>query len=115
MGDECRLLQVLLVHKNQISTLKSCERFLPSASLGTLTLNDNQLEDLTELSHLSHLTFLEQFTIANNPCCEQPQDISKQFDYRPFVINWCLSIRVLDGILVGAKERSVELADRPIL
>ena len=78
---------------------------MPVASLGTLTLNDNQLEDFADLSHLSHLTFLEQLTIANNPCCTQPEDVSRQFDYRPFVINWCLSIRVLDGILVGAKER----------
>ena len=94
-----------MLHKNLIGTLKCCERFLPSTSLGTLTLNDNQLADFTELGHLSHLTFLEQFTVANNPCCEQPADTARQFDYRPFVINWCLSIRVLDGVLVGAKER----------
>ena len=85
--------QVLLLHKNLISTLKGCERYLPSSGgpaqgLTTLTLNDNQLEDFTELSHLSNLTFLEQFTVANNPCCQQPEDTSKQFDYRPFVINW---------------------------
>lgn len=98
-------LKVLLLHKNQIGTLKSCERFLPQMSLHTFTLNDNQLQDLTELNHLSGLTLLEQFTIAGNPCCVQPEDTAKQFDYRPFVINWCLSIRVLDGIMVGAKER----------
>ena len=28
----------------------------------------------------------------------------RQFDYRPYVINWCLSLRMLDGVLVGAKE-----------
>ncbi len=28
----------------------------------------------------------------------------RQFDYRPYVINWCLSLRLLDGVLVGAKE-----------
>ena len=64
-----------------------------------------QLQDLTELAHLSHMTCLEQLTIANNPAVDQPEDERRQFDYRPFVINWCLSLRVLDGIVVGAKER----------
>ena len=50
---------------------------------------------------------IEQLTIANNPSVEQPENERKQFDYRPYVINWCLSLRVLDGILVGAKERLV--------
>ena len=48
---------------------------------------------------------IEQLTIANNSSVEQPENERKQFDYRPYVINWCLSLRVLDGILVGAKER----------
>ena len=56
---------------------------------------------------LTSLTFLEQLTLANNPMIAQPEEIRKQFDYRPYVINWCLSIRVLDGMLVGAKERWV--------
>jgi hypothetical protein len=30
--------------------------------------------------------------------------LRRQFDYRPYVINWCLSLRLLDGVLVGAKE-----------
>jgi centrosomal protein CEP97 len=59
------------------------------------------------VSQLTSLCFLEQLTLANNPMIVQPEDIRKQFDYRPFVINWCLSIRVLDGMLVGAKERCV--------
>ena len=37
-------LQALLLHRNLIETLMSCQRFLPSASLNTLTLNDNQLQ-----------------------------------------------------------------------
>ena len=52
---------------------------------------------------------IEQLTIANNPSVEQPENERKQFDYRPYVINWCLSLRVLDGILVGAKERFVDI------
>ena len=52
---------------------------------------------------------IEQLTIANNPSVEQPENERKQFDYRPYVINWCLSLRVLDGIMVGAKERFVNI------
>ena len=63
------------------------------------------MQDLPELTHLSHLSCLEQLTIANNPAVEQPENERRQYDYRPYVINWCLSLRVLDGILVGAKER----------
>ena len=59
------------------------------------------------MTHLSHLSCIEQLTIANNPAVEQPENERQQFDYRPYVINWCLSLRVLDGIGVGAKERFV--------
>lgn len=31
-------------------------------------------------------------------------DNSRPFDYRPFVINWCLNVRVLDGKSVNEKE-----------
>lgn len=98
------LLQTCLLHKNRITTLHGCERFLPTA-LTALTLNDNEVSDLTDVSHLTTLQSLEQLTFANNPAIEQPEDIRKQFDYRPYIINWCLGIQVLDGILVGAKER----------
>ena len=27
-----------------------------------------------------------------------------RFDYRPFVINWCIKVRVLDGCEVTEKE-----------
>ena len=102
-----KIFQVLLLHKNRIVTLHSCERYLP-AGLSTLTLNDNQISELTDVAHLAPLaTSLEQLTVANNPAIEQPEDLRKQFDYRPYVINWCLGLRVLDGMLVGAKERWV--------
>ena len=29
------------------------------------------------------------------------------FDYRPFVINWCLNLRILDGYVITEKERLV--------
>lgn len=97
-------MQTLLLHKNRLTSLMGCERYLPMG-LTTLTLNDNHLHDLNDVAHLTSVPCLEQLTLANNPCIEQPEDIRKQFDYRPFVINWCLGIRVLDGVMVGAKER----------
>ena len=96
--------QVLLLHRNNLETLKGCDRFFPTG-LTTLTLNGNDLTDLTDVSFLSGLSTLEQLTLADNPCILQPEDESKQFDYRPYVINWCLGLRVLDGLMVGAKER----------
>ena len=100
------IFQTLLLHKNRLSTLRGCDRHLPPASLATLTLNDNQVADLADLSFLTGLSHLEQLTLANNPCIAQPEDdLSRQFDYRPYVINWCLTLRMLDGTGVGAKER----------
>ena len=49
--------QVLLLHKNQIGSLRGCEKFIP-AGLTTLTLNDNHVSDLCDVSHLSHLVRL---------------------------------------------------------
>ena len=100
----CIFFQVLLLHRNNLETLKGCDRFFPTG-LTTLTLNGNDLTDLTDVSFLSGLSTLEQLTLADNPCILQPEDESKQFDYRPYVINWCLGLRVLDGLMVGAKER----------
>ena len=56
------------------------------------------------MSHLAHLSRLDQLTLAENPCIKQPDDVEHQFDHRPHVINWCLGLRMLDGIMVGAKE-----------
>lgn len=99
-------LKVLLLHRNNIETLRGCDRFFPQ-TITTLTLNGNDLTDLTEVSFLTGLQVMEQLTIADNPCILQPEDITKQIDYRPYVINWCLGLRVLDGIIIGAKERWV--------
>ena len=44
-----------------------CNQYLPE-SLIKLTLANNQLTDLNEISLLTHLINLEDFSIANNPC-----------------------------------------------
>ncbi|MPC16368.1 Centrosomal protein [Portunus trituberculatus] len=105
-------IKELFLHRNRISTLYRCNKYLPP-SLIILTLSDNSLTDLNDLSTLSHLNHLEQVTILNNPCLDplQPTDETGQpvgpllaFDYRPYVINWCLNLKVLDGYKVTPKE-----------
>ena len=73
-------------------------------SLTTLTMSDNSVTELRDMGNLAHLSRLEHLSIRDNPCVDQPEDVEKQFDYRPYVINWCLGLRLLDGISVGAKE-----------
>ena len=60
--------------------------------------------ELRDISHLAHLSRLEQLSITDNPCIQQEEEIERQFDYRPYVINWCLGLRMLDSLPVGAKE-----------
>ncbi|XP_066593058.1 centrosomal protein of 97 kDa isoform X3 [Prorops nasuta] len=95
-------LQELFLHNNRIITLDQCERYLP-ASIETLTLAKNNLTDLNEMSHLVNLKNLINFSIANNPCVNIT-DNSIGFNYRPFLINWCMSLKSIDGHAVDAIE-----------
>ncbi|XP_065348742.1 centrosomal protein of 97 kDa isoform X2 [Cloeon dipterum] len=95
-------LQVLKMHDNQLTTLKFGSCHLPS-SLKVLTLANNLIDDLNEISYLSNLSSLESITIANNPCVSMTGK-SVGYDFRPFLINWCMSLRTIDDYMVGAKE-----------
>ncbi|XP_063991866.1 uncharacterized protein LOC135170203 isoform X2 [Diachasmimorpha longicaudata] len=97
-----RNLKELFLHNNRIITLRQCERYLPT-SLETLTLANNNITDLNEMSHLGSLTSLINFSIANNPCVSATGN-SIGFDYRPFVINWCMSLKSIDGYPVDPIE-----------
>ncbi|KAJ9599560.1 hypothetical protein L9F63_009958, partial [Diploptera punctata] len=96
-------LKQLLLHGNRISQLRQCERHLPP-SLVMLTLASNNITDLNEISHLVQLTNLREVTIMNNPCVNMTANITRGFDYRPFLINWCMSLKVIDGFVVDAIE-----------
>lgn len=61
---------------------------------------------------------LNTLYIVDNPClsvvnerrgCHQP------FDYRPYTLNWCLSIHNLDGIFITRKERYFDEGSRKSL
>ncbi|KAF5289116.1 hypothetical protein FQA39_LY15218 [Lamprigera yunnana] len=95
-------LKELLLHGNNIGHLHKCDRYLPQ-SLVTLTLASNNISDLNEISQLVHLTDLNNISIANNPCVTMAGNVIG-FDYRPFIINWCMNVRTIDGYVVDAIE-----------
>lgn len=59
--------QVLHLHKNQIVNLRHCEMFLPG-NLEIVTLANNNITDLNEISHLVQLCNLKELSINGNPC-----------------------------------------------
>ncbi|XP_077392631.1 centrosomal protein of 97 kDa [Festucalex cinctus] len=104
IGDLSKLvaLKTLLLHGNSVTTLRTVPANLP-AHLSILSLASNEITDLNEVAHLAPLHKLEQLSIMNNPCV-MPTPSSPRFDYRPYVMNWCQSLKVLDGFVVSQKE-----------
>ncbi|KAH8021559.1 hypothetical protein HPB51_015955 [Rhipicephalus microplus] len=88
---------------NRIKSLQSIQY---STTLVYLDLSGNlipSLIDLTSLtrlkvSFLSHLSSLESFSIGGNPCVNMTGGVV------PYVINWCLGLRVLDDFVVTQRE-----------
>ncbi|XP_061647909.1 centrosomal protein of 97 kDa isoform X2 [Phyllopteryx taeniolatus] len=104
IGDLSKLvsLKTLLLHGNSVTTLRTVPANLP-AHVSILSLASNEITDLNEVAHLAPLHELEQLSIMNNPCV-MPTPSLPRFDYRPYVMNWCLSLKVLDGFVVSQKE-----------
>ncbi|XP_060054427.1 centrosomal protein of 97 kDa isoform X1 [Erinaceus europaeus] len=104
LGDLSKLvsLKTMLLHGNIITCLRMAPAYLPR-SLAILSLAENEIRDLNEISFLASLTELEQLSIMNNPCVMATPSIPG-FDYRPFIVSWCLNLRVLDGYVISQKE-----------
>ncbi|XP_011940458.1 PREDICTED: centrosomal protein of 97 kDa isoform X2 [Cercocebus atys] len=104
IGDLSKLvsLKTLLLHGNIITSLRMTPAYLPR-SLAILSLAENEIRDLNEISFLASLTELEQLSIMNNPCVMATPSIPG-FDYRPYIVSWCLNLRVLDGYVISQKE-----------
>ncbi|TDH06688.1 hypothetical protein EPR50_G00116760 [Perca flavescens] len=104
IGDVTKLvaLKTLLLHGNSITTLRTVPAHLP-AHLSILSLAENEIRDLNEASYLAPLHELEQLSIMSNPCVMATPSLPG-FDYRPYVMSWCLSLKVLDGYVVSQKE-----------
>lgn len=104
IGDLTKLmaLKTLLLHGNSITTLRTVPAHLP-AHLSILSLAENEIRDLNEVSYLAPLHDLEQLSIMSNPCVMTTPSLPG-FDYRPYMMSWCLSLKVLDGYVVAQKE-----------
>ncbi|CAG9129764.1 unnamed protein product [Plutella xylostella] len=115
-------LKNLNLERNRIADLRQCDRYLPPA-LAQLGLAHNNIQDLNEVSHLVHLTQLEGLTVQGNPCVSMSGKdkvypfvcwretgnvtvgrTHRGFDYRPFVLNWIMSVKSIDGFGVSAIE-----------
>ncbi|XP_017075693.1 centrosomal protein of 97 kDa [Drosophila eugracilis] len=97
-----RNLKELYLHGNRLTHLRQCDKYLPT-SLETLTLAKNSINDLNEICTLSHLSSLLSISIADNPCVIMTNSLDG-FDYRPFVLNWCMSLKYIDGYVVDPIE-----------
>ncbi|XP_063831764.1 centrosomal protein of 97 kDa [Ostrinia nubilalis] len=96
-------LKHLSLERNRITDLRQCDRYLPP-HLEHLGLAHNNIPDLNEISHLVHLTKLDSFSVQGNPCVAMAGKDKLGFDYRPFVLNWILSVKSIDGFVVSAIE-----------
>ncbi|KAG8189048.1 hypothetical protein JTE90_025483 [Oedothorax gibbosus] len=96
-------LKILHLNGNKIVNLTRASNYLPT-SICTLSLADNCIADLNEVSHLVKLHCLEQLTFSGNPCLSSEELSLPPFDYRPFIINWSLGLRLLDGGVATQKE-----------
>ncbi|KAM7130065.1 centrosomal protein of 97 kDa isoform 1-T1 [Ciconia maguari] len=104
LGDLSKLmsLKTLLLHGNIITSLRTAPVCLPH-NLTVLSLAENEIRDLNEVSFLASLHQLEQLSIMNNPCVMATPSIPG-FDYRPYIVSWCLNLKVLDGYVISQKE-----------
>uniref|UniRef100_A0A8C3K4K9 Centrosomal protein of 97 kDa n=1 Tax=Calidris pygmaea TaxID=425635 RepID=A0A8C3K4K9_9CHAR len=104
LGDLSKLtsLKTLLLHGNIITSLRTAPVCLPQ-NLTVFSLAENEIRDLNEVSFLASLHQLEQLSIMNNPCVMATPSIPG-FDYRPYIVSWCLNLKVLDGYVISQKE-----------
>lgn len=57
-----------------------------------------------EVYFLAPFHQLKQLSIMNNPCVMATPSVPG-FDYRPYIVSWCLNLKVLDGYVISQKER----------
>lgn len=96
-------LETLLLHGNALSSLESIPVHFP-ASVLTLTLSENEIEDINQFSSLQFLKRLTQLSVMANPCFNAT-DTSLLVDHRSCILLWCKSLVTLDGVHVTNFER----------
>ncbi|KAL7632277.1 UNVERIFIED_CONTAM: hypothetical protein RMT77_017382 [Armadillidium vulgare] len=106
-------LKELLLHKNQIKVFTNFKSNFPQ-SLVKLTLAENSIETLGEISKLSNLKLLKELTIMKNMCVNvlqlvdlqgNPVGSPRSFDYRPFVVAVCSNLTKLDFKPISKNEK----------
>ncbi|RXM27880.1 Centrosomal protein of 97 kDa [Acipenser ruthenus] len=93
------------------NNIKVIDQINSCVALKHLDLSDNnisQIGDLSKLpslkvSFLTSLSELEQLSIMSNPCVMATPSLPG-YDYRPYIVSWCLSLKILDGYIVSQKE-----------
>lgn len=58
---------MLHLQGNKLTHLRQCEKNLPE-TIEVLTLHNNLICDLNEVSHLVNFNLLRELSFANNPC-----------------------------------------------
>jgi len=90
-------LQALLLNNNRLCRIaQGLEAFLPR--LATLILTGNKLTNLSDLDNLAALPCLVHLSLLNNP-------VTKQENYRLYVIHKFPKLKVLDFKKIKPKER----------
>ncbi|XP_062511444.1 centrosomal protein of 97 kDa-like [Corticium candelabrum] len=109
LGDISTLknLKALLLHGNILTSLRNVPTHLP-ASLAVLTLADNEIHDLIQVSYLSCLSNLTHLTLASNPCVLMTaQNVG--FNYRPFVLYFCPRLATIESFEISSSERDISI------
>lgn len=96
-------LKELHLNGNRITHLRQCDKYLP-VQLEILDLGRNNISDLNEICTLVGLTSLAGVVVADNPCVQMVGPAINGFDYRPFVLNWCMTVQSIDGFAVTPIE-----------
>ena len=99
-----RYLRNLILDNNFISSLHYAPKTLP-ASLESLSLAGNCIEDLQSVTFLTKLTGLRYLDLAQNPFVKSSFDMG--FDLRPFVIFLLRKVVSLNGVSVRKHEQSL--------
>ncbi|XP_063068599.1 centrosomal protein of 97 kDa [Engraulis encrasicolus] len=105
IGDITKLsnLKALHLHGNTITSLRTVPVYFPQ-TLTIVTLAENEIRDLNEVSYLASLCNLEHLSIMGNPCVMTPSS-APGCDCRPYVLSWCQTVKVLDGCAVSKEEQ----------
>ncbi|XP_041350751.1 uncharacterized protein LOC121369758 [Gigantopelta aegis] len=105
-------INVLSLESNNIYDLYEICHLSGLMKLQQLSLANNPCVDMTGGTQypLTRITLVQVHSPGpNRPCFTKTLinilNTVTGFDYRPFVVNWCFSLQLLDGYVISEKER----------